>query len=1071
MKNLFISWICLVISTSIFGQNHKFEKVDAKSTILNSVVYDLLQDRNGFIWIGGSDGLGKYDGHNVIDIRHFKNVENSICNNQINCIAEAADGKIWIGTKGGLSVFDPKTESSRCLYNFGEDVSRGDNIVLSVVADRNGYIWYSTYNGLFRFDPANEERQAFLPDENDEFSIANKLVFSIFEDKEGTLWFATRNGISMCKNDGLFQFKNVLYDPSTPGGLQHERFFTFCQTENGDLWLGGDTGLYKVNESNGELSFINYSHDPQNTNSLSYNFVNHILAEGNNLWVSTWAGGLDHVIFSEGEDPTFVHYRSEKDNPYSLSTDEINKTLIDKSGVLWVGTGFGVMKSSPSTHKFGLVQSKPGVAHSINNNKVQATLVDSEGNLWVGTDRGLNFCPNKNNKIDFNFTTFAHDPDNDKSLSHNNVFDLFEDSSHRIWICTYDGISIANLETFGNDNSFQNIHFKKYPHKWVYNILEVEKDVFWVSTYGKLARMFFPKGAKEPTLDIFDMDTTNPNALANATTYQTCLDGKGRIWVATYYGLSMIDESENCTLFTNFYKVQGDTSSISDVTINCLFLDANKNFWIGTRNGLNLLVEDQNGNISFKTFDESHGLPGSCINFIEEDENGFLWVGTSDGLVQLNPKKARQETSPVMTIYTLRDGLGKGNTGVRSSSKGSDGNIYFGSEGLNYFNPSEMVFNSNVPDLIFTKLKVLNKEVSPENKKILKTTISDPETEINLQHYDNMVEIFFSCMDFSNPEKNRYKYKMEGVNEDWVDSGSKNYATYTNLKSGSYSFHVIGCNNDGVWNNTPISLKIKVNPHWSRSNLAYILYAILALIIAGMIYRWRRNRAAEKIKIIKDIEIARLEEREQLRKQNAADFHDELGHRLTKIALFLEIAKKHVGQNENLKKYLEKVKVNTKSLSEGLKDLIWSLDPKKDTVLDTVNRIQEMGDNIFDYSEMKFSTNAVDNDFKVLKLSPIERKHILLIFKEAMNNTLKYSSADECVFTSEIKNGKAVLTFKDNGAGFDTNEMNQGNGLKNMKERAENIGGELNLVSSPKNGTVISISIPVNDKDFLIKNI
>ncbi len=1069
MIRFFIFGIGLITNVAAYCQQHKFETVAIQSTILSSEVTDLLQDQSGFIWVASSEGLGRYDGHNAIEYKHYKNIESSICNNGIHSISEDANGKIWIGTKGGLSVYDPISENTRCLYYDGKNILRGDNIILSVLADQKGYVWYSTYNGLYRLDPKTETREVFLPEDGDPYSISGKVVFSIFEDRDGVLWFACSSGISYYKNDDSFRFENILPDASDPNGLKHNKFFTFCQSDNGDLWLGGDSGFYKVLRSEGKIKFVNYYHDVNESNSLSYNYVNHLLADGNDLWVSTWAGGLDKVVFDEkGQNHVFTHYRNEKNNPHSLETDEVNVTLIDKSGVLWAGTGFGLMKSSLSTNKFGLIKTKPNVPNSLTNNKVQSTLVDSEGNLWVGTDNGLNFRPSQYNKNEAHFINFRHQSGVDNSLTHNNIFDIYEDSSRRIWIATYDGFSIADLNTFEKTRTFKKMKFKKYPHKWVYNILEVEKDIFWISTYGKMAKMHFPINAKEPDLKIYDMDPDNPDALSNATTYQTCKDSKGRIWVGTFFGLSMIDANDDCTTFVNFYKNREEAGSISDVTINCLFSDKDGRLWIGTRNGLNLLVEDIKGNMSFRSFDEFAGLPNSVINFIEEDFQGMLWIGTGDGVVHFDPKKAEGNDNAIINVYSYHDGLGKNNTAVRSSCNDKEGNIYFGTDGLNYFNPKNLVFNKNVSELIFTKLKVLNEEVTPKTNGILRRSISKKETEINLQYDDNMIEIFFSCLDFSNPQKNRYKYKMEGVNDDWVNSGNQNSATFTNLSAGSYIFNVIGCNNDGIWNDQPISVTINVAPHWSGSGIAYSLYLLLGSILFGLFYKWRNARANEKIKIIKDLEAARFEERENLRKKNAADFHDELGHRLTKIALFVEIAGKQAIGNEKLEKYLEKVKTNTKSLSEGLKDLIWSLDPKKDTVLDTINRIQEVGDSIFDYSDMKFSTHAIDPDYENIKLSASERKHILLIFKEAMNNTLKYSHADQCVFNSEIRDRKAYFIFKDDGVGFDMEAVGKGNGLINMKDRSEKIGGVLEMEAAKNNGVKITISIPIADNAFLM---
>lgn len=1067
MKRIVICGIGLLINMVVYCQRHKFEKVQLESTILNSEIIDLMQDDDGFIWVASAEGLGRYDGHNIIEYKHYKNIEKSICNNRVLSIQQAPNGLIWMGTKGGLSVYDPKNESTRCLYHDGKNVARGDNIVLSVLVDRLGYIWYSTYNGLYRMDPKTEEREIFLPEEDNPHTISTKLVFSIFEDSQGVIWFANNNGVSYYNNDGTFHFVNFVSDGNESYGLRHRLYFTFCETDDGKLWLGGDSGYYEVVRQGVDVRFVNYKHEATNPNSLSYDYVNDLMTDGQDLYVSTWAGGLNKVVFDHEGKPQYTHYRNIKDEPHSLQTDEVNVTMVDRSGVLWVGTSFGLMKSSLSTKKFGLIESRPNVAHSLTNNKVQASLVDSRGNLWVGTDDGLNFQPARHRLDDAHFSKFIHSNEDDASLTHDNIFDIYEDSSHRIWISTYNGFSIADLNTFENNPHFTNIRFDKVPHKWVYHILETEKNNFWVSTYGKMAKMYFPPGAKVPDLKVFDMDPSDPRALSNATTYQTCKDGKGRVWVATFFGLSMIEERDGCTSFVNYYKERNQAGSISEVTINCLFLDRGNRFWIGTRNGLNLTVEDGRGNIHFKTFDEFNGLPNARIQFIEEDFQGKLWIGTADGVVHFDPEKAEEGGAAVINTYTTHDGLGKNHTIVRSSCRDAEGNIYFGSEGLNYFNPNRLVFNDKKPKLIFTRVKVLNQDVKPGENGILKSSISRDGNRIDLRHDDNMIQLFFSSLDFTNPQKNRYRYKMEGLNEDWVDAGSQNSATFTNLSSGSYLFKAMGSNNDGVWSDEAIALTIVVAPHWAMSKWAISLYFLLTLTILGLIYRWRKERAKEKIQIIKDLEFARLEERERLRKKNAADFHDELGHRLTKIALFLEIARKQVDGNAKLEEYLTKVKTNTKSLSDGLKDLIWSLDPTKDSILDTINRIQEVGDDLFDYSEMTFSTRAVDSVSGKLKLSPTERKHILLIFKEAISNALKYSRADQCMFRSEMESDAVQFIFQDNGRGFDMEDCFMGNGLKNMKERAEKIGGEFLLDTGPDGGTKITVRIGLEGREIL----
>ena len=303
--------------------------------------------------------------------------------------------------------------------------------------------------------------------------------------------------------------------------------------------------------------------------------------------------------------------------------------------------------------------------------------------------------------------------------------------------------------------------------------------------------------------------------------------------------------------------------------------------------------------------------------------------------------------------------------------------------------------------------------------------------------------------------------KWKVFKEDWIYLGNRNDVTFTNLNPGTYTFQVKGSNNYGNWNTNGKSIQIKILPPLWRTWWAYLLYSMAFI---GLIYAIIRQRVQKKVRVLEakaKIERARNEERALLRKKNAADFHDELGHRLTKISLFLELAERQSNNQDSVKQYLEKIKTNSSGLSEGIRDLIWSLDPKKDTLFQTISRLQEFGQQLFEYSNIEFSVKGDFQLLETIQLAPEIRKHVLLIFKEVMNNALKYANATFVTLTVQLVGSEVLINCTDNGQGFSKKLVQKGYGLNNMQERAQQIGGDLKVESQTDKGTSISLNFKV----------
>jgi len=1050
------------VAVSCCGQNLQFEQLTFKEGLPYDQITALLQDKQGFLWIGTEDGLMRYDGRNIREYRHLAGDTNSISNNTIRCMFEDSSGRIWVGTDMGLNVYSPEKNRFRRFIFSDTNNNMARNYIIDVIVDKMNQVWYCTYSGLYLMDRKTSEIRHFLPDSNNIHSIPDVVVWQIFEDKKGRLWFGTNNGLAVYNNDGSFNFIQYLPDFNNPSGLQTDKVWAFCEQQDSTIWIGSYDGLFRVDEKDGKLIFTNYIHDPGCQNCLSYNYVECLTAGSDNtIYAGTWNGGFNEIRIGN-ETPEFYHYKAAPENLHGISHNNITSSLIDRSGVLWVGTMAGLNRASLAGEKFKTVfkdarNTSYGSAFHVN-----AILIDNNNNLWVGTrGDGLLFLPDeKVIKSDYRFTIFTS---GNSGLSHNNIYGLFQDENGEIWVNTYNALNRISLDRNGLPGSWRYYDSGDgLSHRFTNDILKVNDSLYWVATYGQLSKMSIdPKNRNNVSFKNYDMDLTRNDALVNALTYSLCLDRYGQLWIGTFGGLSKLVSGDGEGTFENYTSDQ-EKGSIGGTRVGVLFCDSKGRMWAGTEGGLSYFNQKSaDERVSFQTFGIESGLPNEVIKSILEDDEGNLWISTNRGLAVFDVKRALSGQKPVIRVYDVNDGL-QGNVFIsRSSFKDRSGLLYFGgTNGFNIINPKNIPENKRPPETVFTDLKLFNQSVFPSDSTgaLLKKAISHTDT-IVFSHLQNNFTIEFVALDFVKPVKNEYAYYLEGYEEDWSYSGKRNSATYTYLPPGEYVFRAMGTNNDGVWSNNPAEILIISLPPFWKTWWAFLAYASAFIIIIATFIRYRIKVGLREIEKKKAIEVARYEERELLRKKNAADFHDELGHQLTKISLFLELANRQENIQSSVSKYLDKVKENTKGLSDGIRDLIWTIDPKNDNLYEILSRLRDFGDQLFEFSEITFRANQVNRELSKFEIKADTRKHLLLLFKEAMNNTMKYSGANRAKLNVSVGKQYIEIFFKDNGKGFNINQVKKGYGLKNMAERAEKIGAVFTLTSSGKKGTMVKVML------------
>ncbi len=381
--------------------------------------------------------------------------------------------------------------------------------------------------------------------------------------------------------------------------------------------------------------------------------------------------------------------------------------------------------------------------------------------------------------------------------------------------------------------------------------------------------------------------------------------------------------------------------------------------------------------------------------------------------------------------------------------KSQEGTFYFGgAKGMNYFNPDILRSISKPPKILLTEFKKFNKPVHFDG-------YLNSIDKIDLSYFDNYFSFEFIAFDYSNPDKCQYAYKLEGFDDEWINSGSRRFASYTNLDPGEYIFKVKAANGEGIWNEAGVSVALVISPPFWLTWWFFVVLAVSILLVLWWLHIRRLNFTVQQTLAHERI---RVSERETVREELARDFHDELGHKLTRITVFVRRLKKQLNGNSRSRRLIEdlnNVSETSNDLRIGAKDLIWTLKPDEDTLYDLAIRLKDFGDDLFNATDIKFLEKGISEKLKNYNLPMDWKRHLVLIFKETMNNTLKYAECESVELEINVEENNLEVLLSDDGIGFDTASKADGYGIQNIKDRARKIKGELNIISNIGKGTII----------------
>jgi ligand-binding sensor domain-containing protein/DNA-binding CsgD family transcriptional regulator len=857
-----------------------FISITTDENLPDNTIHYIYQDSKGFMWFCTGEGLTRYDGN---DFKLFQKSSehdgHSIGSNGINHIMEDQDGLFWISTTdNGINVFDPALEKFTYFsHSVDNNKSLSNNNIKKCFQDSDGNIWVCTLgSGLDLYNPETNSFTHFVHDKSDDNSLPNNVVTDIIEDSYDNLWIAT-DGSSITK----FNYKSgkfSKYKTSFKGINLSGYYKSLLLTDNNTLWVATDgSGLYKF-DINSE-SFTRYIQEFKNGSLNSNNLKGIVDDKFGNLLVISDGGGINYFDINKNSFTTITYNQGAKNG---ITTNALYSVFKDKNNNIWIGTfKGGLLLLKEDSRSFKIIKQgsfNEGLPHK----SVLCAYIDSKGIAWYGTDGGglTKFDPVSNN-----YKTYAHNHNNPFSISSNVVKDILEDDDGNLWIATF----------FGGLNKFDRKKEKFIRYQiGTDSVGTISSNNSWYLMHDSKKRLWI--GNFSTGLDYYDLakdkfyhipqNYSDTNTLSHIQVSSLVEDNEGNIWVGTLAGLNMMDaETLKCR---RFYHNKNNESSISNDAVSCLFYDSKNRLWIGTiEGGLNRMISPGR----FKRLSSNEKLPSQFIQSIEEDDYGYLWVSTKKGLIRLNP-----ETEELTNYSIVEDFIGN-EFNWNSSTKDSNGNLYFGTiEGACVFLPEQKIDNSGFPSTYFTNVNVNNQSIKAGRKYQGNLLLDKSVTyngELTLTPNEKSFTIEFSALEFNNPVKIRYKYKLIGFDKDWIERNhSQRRATYTNLPGGKYQFEVFSTNSSGVWSNDGAKLQITIIPPVYERKWFQGLTILLIMFVIAILYKSRLEKHRRRI-------IAESQKREQefLKKRNT-----ELKAEITSNTLLI------LNKNESLNLIKEKLK-------------------------------------------------------------------------------------------------------------------------------------------------------------------
>jgi len=984
-----------------------FEKIEGLS---QNTVYNITKDKQGFLWIATADGLNRFDG---VQMKIYKpSVENKKGTYQGRIIrsklVEDQLEQIWFFSSGsGLysynkqkDFFEPRRvqlNKESAAASFEPILAEGFNLWGASWA--RGVINYNFQTSEWRDYPVETLAGA-------DFKFSAGMC-----DDENNFWFIAKRGI-------LFFDKNTkkwqhLFQDTKFIGTGYSKDTLYLQTE---------TGLFACNTTSLKLNKIQIENQP------SSSLFNIFFTDKKN---NVWTGDLSGNIYCKSNGTGIFKWRGNINGESTTNTlYPVYSLYVDDNDILWAGADvLGLQKAVINPPRFNIYPTNTK-SKKENSLFIHSIYEDENKNIWLGTFRQGIIILNGFNKEVKKIQLPLESKD---ERDNNSIKFISKDSKGNLWV----GHTRSLFVREKGETKFKRVETTHPDEAYLkdlnpYSMTEVKDSIFFATSMGiykviKIADKFVATHLSKTGIGFYT---------------DLFIDNEKNYWLAFEGG---VFRQKN--LYTTFGSTPGDTILFGSTTVKSFLYDsAYSLLWISSAGGL-IAYHFPTG--KYKNYSETDGLGNSYVYGVLKSKND-LWLSTNNGLSKaaLHFKKGAILPEIVFTNFARKDGLPDNEFNSGAYYKGGSGNLYFGSlKGAVWFNPDELLGNPVLPQIVMTNLLV--------NEEKADSAIA-PEyiQQLTLPYYKNNLFFQFRGIEYSNAVKVSYAYQLVGWDKDWVYSGTLNQVRYNNLPAGKYTFKIKAANASGLWGEKSYSVSITIHPPFWKT---WWFYSLCFLLIIILVIGVTRSLAQRKFKKQLD-ELEKQNEMDKERQRISKEMHDDIGAGLTQITLMSESVKNKIGITGG--KELNDIGDTSRKLVSNMSEIIWSLNPEYKTLDQLMAYMREQLLGLLDYSGMQYSIELPESSNEII-LTNQQRRNILLATKEIVHNAVKHSDAKEIWIKGIIKNNDFEMEIKDNGKGVDVDKVYRGNGLKNIRHRVEEIGGNLLILSEPGEMTKFFYSIPI----------